>query len=195
MIISISGLPGSGKSTVAKKLAKKLGFERIYIGAILRKVAEQKGISILDLMKEEETDSSIDEEVDKMVTDFGVNKDNFIIESRTAFHFIPDSLKIFIKVKIEEGTKRIFADLKKEERKEEEKTSSVEGLAKKLKERLEIDQERYKKYYGVDYLDEANYDLVIDSTYLTPAEVMRKIMVEVERVREREEEESNEVMR
>jgi len=47
MIISISGLPGSGKSTVAKILAEKLGFERIYMGAIFRKMADQKGVSIL----------------------------------------------------------------------------------------------------------------------------------------------------
>jgi len=189
MIISISGLPGSGKSTVAKMLAEKLSFERIYMGGILRKIADQKGITILELMKQAETDSSIDEEADKMVTDFGRTKDNFIIESRTAFHFIPESLKIFVKVDLKEGAGRIFQDLQKEERNEEEKASSVDSLYKKLKERTDIDNGRYQKYYGIDFLDESNYDLVVDSTDLSPEEVVNKIMVEVEKLKEQENEE------
>jgi len=187
MIISISGLPGSGKSTVAKILAENLSFERIYMGGILRKMADQKGIGILELMKQADTDSSIDEDADKMVTDLGRTKDNFIIESRTAFHFIPESLKIFIKVDFKEGAKRIFADLKKEERNEEEKASSIEDLYIKLKERNEIDRERYQKYYGVDFTDESNYDLVINSTDLKPEEVVQKIMVAVEKIKKEEE--------
>lgn len=189
MIISISGLPGSGKSTVAKILAENLGFERIYMGGIMRKLADRKGVSILELMKQAETDSSIDEEVDEMVSDYGRTKDNFIIESRTAFHFISDSLKIFIKVDLVEGARRIFPDLMKEERGEEDKASSAENLAKMLKERSAIDKERYKKYYGIDYTDETNYDLVVDSTSLTPEEVVDKIMAEVEKKKEQEEQE------
>lgn len=186
MIISISGLPGSGKSTVAKILAEKLNFERIYMGGILRKIADNKGITILELMKQAESDSTIDEEVDKMVGDFGRTKDDFIIESRTAFHFIPESLKIFIKVDLKEGAKRIFKDLMKEERNEEDKANSADNLCKMLEERTEVDKSRYQKYYGIDFTDATNYDLVVNSTDLTPEEVVDKIMFEVEKVKERE---------
>jgi cytidylate kinase len=172
---------------VAKMLAEKLGFERISAGNIQRKIADQKGMSLMELLRVEETDSSIDEEVDKLVEDMGKTKDNFIIEGRTAFHFIPESLKIFLKVDLAEGAKRIFADLEKEERKEEDKMKSAKDLAKKLNERLEIDRERYQKYYGVDYTDESNYDLVIDSSKITAQNVAEKIMVEVEKLRENEE--------
>lgn len=184
MIISISGLPGSGKSTVGKMLSEKLGFERIYMGGILRKIADNKGITILELMKQADSDSSIDEEVDKMVADYGRKKDNFIMESRTAFHFIPDSLKVFVKVNLDEGAKRIFKDLDKEERSEEDKANSVGNLRKMLEQRAEIDKECYQKYYGIDYTDPTNYDLVIDSTNLTPEEVVDKIMVEAEKIKE-----------
>lgn len=187
MIISISGLPGSGKSTVAKLLAEKLDFERIYMGAILRKIADQKGITILELMKEAQTDSSIDEEIDKMVTDYGITKDNFLIESRTAFHFIPNSFKVYIKVDFAEGAKRIFKDLEKEERKEEEKAKSAGELEKKLKERADVDRMRYQKYYGVDFMDESNYDLVVNSTGLTPEEVCERVLEKAEEFREKEE--------
>ena len=181
MIISISGLPGSGKSTIAKMLAVKYGWERIYSGAILRKMAENKGITILDLMKEAETDSSIDEEVDNFVADLGRSKDNFIIESRTAFHFIPDSFKVFVKVDLNEGAKRIFKDLDKEERANEEKASSANELANKLRERVEVDRRRYLKYYGVDFTQESNYDLVVDSSEITADEVLEKIVAEADK--------------
>jgi len=187
MIISISGLPGSGKSTVAKMLAEKLGFERIYMGAIFRKMADQKGVSILELMKMAETDSSIDEEVDKYVAELGRIKDNFIIESRTAFHFITKSLKVFIKVDPKEGAERIFPDLKKEERKEEDKAKSAAALVQLLKDRTETDRGRYQKYYGIDFLDESNYDLIVDSTKIPPEKAMEKIMVEVEKMMAEEE--------
>jgi len=190
MIISISGLPGSGKSTVGKKLAEKLGFERIYMGGILRKIADNKGVTILELMKQADSDSSIDEEVDKMVTDFGRKKDNFIMESRTAFHFIPDSLKVYIKVNLDEGAKRIFKDLDKEERDEEDKANSAGNLRKMLEQRADIDKERYMKYYGIDYTDESNYDLVVDSTNITADEVVDRIMTEVEKLKEREADEA-----
>jgi len=187
MIVSISGLPGSGKSTASKMLAEKLGFERISAGSVQRHIAEQKGVSIMELLKQEEVDSSIDEEVDNYVADLGRKKDNFVIEGRTAFHFIPDSLKVFIKVNLDEGAKRIFKDLGKEERSEEEKANSVGNLRKVLDQRVEIDKGRYLKYYGVDYTDPTNYDLVVDSTDLTPEEVVDKIMVEVEKIKEQEE--------
>lgn len=183
MIISISGLPGSGKSTVAKMLAEKLGYERVSAGSIQRKIADQKGVSILELIKEEETDSSVDEEVDNCIADLGKTKENLIAEGRTAFHFIPDSLKVFIKVNLEEGAKRIFRDLKEDERKEEEKAVSASSLEKKLRERMEIDRGRYQKYYGIDFLDESNYDLVIDSTKILPEDVVDKIIIEVEKKR------------
>lgn len=181
MIISISGLPGSGKSTVAKMLSEKLGWERIYMGGIMRQMADKKGVSILELMKQAETDGSIDEDVDNYVSDLGKTKDNFIIESRTAFHFIPDSLKVYLKVDPGEGAKRIFKDLGKADRKEEDRANNPVQLAKFLAERVAIDQERYQKYYGIDFQNENNYDLVINSTNLTPEDVMEKIMVEVEK--------------
>lgn len=198
MIISISGLPGSGKSTIAKMLAEKLGFERFYMGAIMRQIADDKGITLLDLMKRAETDSSIDEDVDKYVTDLGKQKDDFIIESRTAFYFIPQSFKVFVKVDFDEAAKRIWKDLQKntDDRKTEERAKSVEELIEKLKERNEVDIARYQKYYGFDFTNESNYDFVINSTNLPPEEVFERVLSKVERFKDEEivEEEEEELL-
>ena len=47
MIITISGKAGSGKSTVAKELAKQLNLQHFSIGDIMRKMAKEKNISVM----------------------------------------------------------------------------------------------------------------------------------------------------
>ena len=89
MIISLSGNPGSGKSTVAKRLAADLGFERFYIGRMRREVARKKGMTLAEFNKWGEEGNDADAEFERYVEELGKTKDNFIIESRTAFHFIP----------------------------------------------------------------------------------------------------------
>ena len=39
MLIAISGVPGSGKTTVAKLVAARLGLEHVYAGDIFRRQA------------------------------------------------------------------------------------------------------------------------------------------------------------
>lgn len=64
MKISITGDLGSGKSTVAKQLAKDLGFDYISTGTIFREIAKEYGIDVLKLNKLALTDTSIDDRVD-----------------------------------------------------------------------------------------------------------------------------------
>jgi len=65
MIITISGKAGSGKSTVAKQLAKKLNLKHYSIGDIMRKLAKEKNISLNELSKLAEKDKTIDLTLDK----------------------------------------------------------------------------------------------------------------------------------
>jgi len=179
MIISISGTPGSGKGTVSSLLVEKLGLKKISIGdTIMRPLAKKRGVSVLELMELAQTDESIDRDADKKVIELGEKEDNFIIDSRTAFHFIPQSFKIFIKVDPKEAAKRIWKDiLSRSKGREIEGTSqTVEELEQRLISRNTIDRKRYQKYYNFDFTDESQYDLVIDSTNLTPQEEVDKIV-------------------
>ncbi|MCH9028900.1 MAG: nucleoside monophosphate kinase, partial [Bacteroidetes bacterium] len=65
MIITISGKAGSGKSTVAKELARKLELKHYSIGDLMRQMAKEKNISLTELGKLAEKDDSIDKELDK----------------------------------------------------------------------------------------------------------------------------------
>lgn len=179
MIISISGTPGSGKGTISSLLAEKLGFKKISIGeTIMRPLAKKRGVSVLKLMELAQTDESIDRDADKKVIELGEKEDNFIIDSRTAFHFIPQSFKIFIKADFKEAARRIWKDLESRSKgREVEGTSkTVEELAQRLASRNELDKKRYQEYYNFDFTDESQYDLVIDSTNLTPQEEVDMIV-------------------
>ena len=169
MIITISGLPGSGKSTVAKMLAKKLNYNFFSTGDLHGMIAKEKGITINQLMEEGKKNLNIHYEMDKRTKEIGEKKDNFVIESWLAYHFIPHSYKIFLKVDERTGIKRIMGD-----KREDEPTPKDINLALiQLKKRVRDSEEGFKKAYGINFLDEKNYDLIINTTNLAPEEVLK----------------------
>ncbi|MCD6496532.1 MAG: cytidylate kinase family protein [Candidatus Aenigmarchaeota archaeon] len=176
MIISISGMPGAGKSTVAKMLSKKLGMKRYYIGGMRRELARKKGMDIDRLNEIGEKESWTDKEVDEFQKELGKKEDNIIIEGRTSFFLIPQSLKVFLDVDLHTGAQRIFEDVKKNAERNEPVYGSVAEAEAAVRKRMEGDKRRYKKYYGVDIYDRSHYDIVIDTTSMTPEEVAGRIL-------------------
>ena len=80
MIITISGVPGSGKSTVAKLVAQKLGFRHYSAGDFMRDIAEKRRMSLLELGKAAEKDRSIDHELDRRTAELGKSEDDFVMD-------------------------------------------------------------------------------------------------------------------
>ena len=182
MIITISGTPGSGKSTAAEMLAKRLKAERIYVGGIRRELAREKGMTLQELNQyattHPETDVDVDKKAAAQARELETKNKIIIVEGRTQFHFLPQSIKIFMKVNPEEGAKRIWKDLqnkKAQEKRNEGNIPSFEAMKKRIYEREEEDAARYKKYYGIDHRNQSQYDLIVDTTALTPEETVEKI--------------------
>jgi len=168
MIISLGGALGSGKSTIAQRLAEKLGWPRYYIGGLRREAAKKKGMTLMEYNKLGETDPSTDQEVDYYQRDLGKNEDNFVIEGRTSWYFIPQSLKIYLDVNPEEGARRIFSNLQqKNDRNEGNDLNTQEDVLRSNLERIESDKLRYQQYYGIDVYDPKNYDFYLDTSNLT----------------------------
>ena len=179
MIISISGIPGAGKTTAGKELAKRLGYQHYYMGDIRRKKAAEIGMTLEEYNKYGEKDFSTDKNVDEYITQLGKTEDNFVIESRTAFHFIPHSVKIFLSISEAEGAKRIFHELQSKEGKDRNEArgiASLEDMKRSIRKRLSSDTIRYKKYYDLNPFDPSHYDLIIDTTHSTPEKTVQQIM-------------------
>lgn len=178
MIITLNGDHGSGKSTIAKKLAEELGYERVYMGQIFRDLAEQKGVTLVNYLKMGETDPSIDREADERMVELSRKNKNLVIESRTAWHFIPESLKIYLKVDEEVGAERMFKHLQGESNRsnEDNNINSVDDIVESSRRRKATDNKRYQMYYNIDVYDPKNYDLVFDTTKLGIEDVFQKVL-------------------
>ncbi len=178
MIITIGGTGGSGKNVVAEGLSKRLGYNYYVMGDIRRLIAKEMGITLEELNRIAEENPSTDIEVDKFQESLGKKEDNFIIVGRTSYHFIPHSFKIFLKVDLEEGARRILgAD------RSEESFDALEQAKSSLQRRLESDKKRYRKYYGIDpYGDLSQYDLVVDTTNMGIQEVIDHIIDKLEQL-------------
>ena len=182
MIISLSGALGSGKSTVAQRLADKLGWPRYYMGGLRREAAKKRGLTLEEYNQLGESDPSTDFEVDEEYQkQLAAREPNFIIESRTAWHFLPDSFKVYLDVEIEAGAKRIFANLQqKNNRNEADNLNSWEAVLTSNKKRFQSDRLRYQKYYQIDVYDPKNYDFYLDTTNLTLDQVFQHVYEAVE---------------
>ncbi len=183
MIITISGTPGSGKSTVAKIMQEKLSAERIYVGGIRRELAREKGMTLSELniyaQNHPETDVDIDKQAAAKARALEKENKFVVVEGRTQFHFLPESVKVYIKVDKDVGAQRIWKDLQLKQGQQERNEgniSSLEETKKSTQEREKIDALRYRKYYGIDTRDEAQYDLVLDSTKQSADKIAGKIL-------------------
>ena len=171
-IITITGHLGSGKSTIAKMLAQKLGWQYYSTGMAQRTIAQKRGITATELNRLAITDPSIDAEIDGVFQNPPWGDAPCVVDSRLAFHFIPHSLKVCLQVDTAVAAKRIFAQ---KGRLSEQYTSEQEAYFD-LQKRYELEQAHFMKNYQLDVTDLKQFDLVIDTSHLTPEQVFEKIV-------------------
>lgn len=174
--ISLTGDLGSGKSTVTELLTQQFDVERVSTGTIQREMAKSMNMSIYDFNRYMETHPEIDKELDSRLAKYNDVEGNYIFDSRLAWHFVPTALSFYLKTAPEVSAKRVF-----EASREGESFSTVEETQEKLFARRQSEIYRYKMIYGLDITDMNNYDVVIDTTNITPTEVASKIIEAVEK--------------
>ena len=170
-IISITGDLGSGKSTVSKLLQERLKYDYIYIGKILREIAVKHGMTALELNEYAETHPEIDAEID--ATFKSLNESNhLIVDSRLAWFFIPQSFKVFLKTDLMVSVERVSGDSERIS----EKYASKEEAAQHIVARKTSENKRYLELYGADCADMTHFDLIVDTSFITPKQVAEIIL-------------------
>ncbi len=161
-IITVSGFPGSGKSSSAREIARRLGYEYFSAGDLFRHMAAERGLSVMELNLAAENQREVDDKVDARIRALGKEKDSFVMDSRTAFHWIPDSFKVFLDLEPQIAADRIFSHITQEGRVSQSALSSDEVLSDTMR-RVESERKRYESLYGIDFMKKDNFDLIVDT--------------------------------
>jgi len=172
MIITIGGKPGSGKSTVAKELAKKLSYRYYSIGDLRGQMAMERGLTIDQLNELGEKEAWTDTTVDDYTKKIGQTENNVVIDSWLAWHLIPQAVKIYLDVNAHEAARRIFAN----PRPDEERQPNANETKKLIERRYQQTLQRFRNIYQVETADLKNYDFIINTTNLTINQVLDKIL-------------------
>ena len=169
--ISLAGDLGSGKSTVSKILIEKLGAEYYSTGAIVRKIAEARGMSVAELNVYMETHPEIDHEIDDGLKALSLVDKLLVIDSRMAWHFTEGTFKVYLSADPETSALRIMSANRVGEHAE-----TLEDTIRETKERRDSEKKRYMEQYGVDIKNLMNYSVIIDTTVATPEEVGERLI-------------------
>lgn len=174
MFITLTGKLGSGKSTVCELIQDKYGYQIYSTGVIQRRLAEKMGITTLELNKRMKTDTSFDEKIDNETVRVSEEKvgENLLFDSRLAFHFVKESFKVFAYVSPYEAADRVMGA----HRGNVETYQNRDDARDQLLERSRVENERFQDKYHLNNLDYANYNLILDTTWSTPEQVMEEMM-------------------
>ncbi len=165
--ITIFGLAGTGKSSTAKELAGILNYEYRSTGNMFREMAEEAGMGLNEFEIVCQANPNHDRELDARTADYGKTHDNFIFESRLAWHFIPDSFKIMLVCGQEERIKRVA----------ERESKTVELVTEQTLHRESSIYRRFKEFYDIDDInDPSHYDLIVDTQKNNLMEVVALIL-------------------
>ena len=172
MKITLSGVPGSGKSTLRAELAKKYGLQTKATGDFMRLVAKKYGYTDITkfLVEYLSQHPEIDYEVDEEQKKFGEENDNFVLDAHLGFFFVPDSIKVALRCSLEVSAKRIL-----DAKRETEDSKSMAESIQATQQRVATMQQNFLKLYNVNIYDESLFDVVVDTSSLTPQEVFTQV--------------------
>jgi len=169
-IITLSGDIGGGKSSVARILSASLGYPIVSAGGMQREIATSMGLTTLQLNEQSAKDRSVDDRIDAYTKQLGETRDQIVVDSRLAWHFIPVAFKVFLTVDALVGAQRVF-----DASRAEEKNHSLPETLENNQLRRQLESSRWRTLYGIEMRDYRNYDLVVDTSYAPPEVVAQTI--------------------
>ncbi|MGC8992534.1 MAG: (d)CMP kinase [Thermoplasmata archaeon] len=166
MIITISGPPGSGKTTVSKELAKKLNFKYISGGEIFRNMAKENNMSIEEFSKYAERNKEIDKKIDDYLLEMMKKDDDIVVDSR---------LSGWLAYKNNIHAFKVYINANRDVRVERIKKRDINVKTEDIILREESEKKRYMEFYSINIEDLSIYDFILNTDNLSIDEVVRRV--------------------
>lgn len=174
VVICISGLAGTGKSTVARKLAKEFCLKYYSGGDALKALASDEGYDTskpgwwespvgLEFLMQRQGDSKFDEAIDRRLLEYA-KQGNVLLDSWTMPWLVKDGFKVWLLASLEKRAERVA----------KRDGLSVQEALEVLKEKEERTRAIYEKLYGFSLGEDFNpFDMILDTEKLDAAEVFQ----------------------
>jgi predicted cytidylate kinase len=173
MRITISGPIGSGKTTVAQLLADRLNLPYLVSGMVFRDMAKRLGLSLAEFGRLAESDPRYDRMIDDAYLENARRTEDIILEGRLAGHMLTragiDALRVYLDAEPRARAERVA----------EREGKDPDAVLAEMLEREASEVKRYRAYYDIDITDMSVYDLVVDTTDISPEEVAARIVAEM----------------
>jgi len=171
-IITLSGKPGSGKSSTSDKISELLGYTRHSSGNLVRKVLAKNKMTLEEYNNLAETNHDLDTQIDDELRKLR-DKNDIVVDSRLGFYWIPESFKVYLDLDLDVATARIFKDAVTNSARSSVGTSSTSlfEVSRQVRERMNKEQNRFRRLYGVDPYNKNHFDLIVDTSRNDPQSV------------------------
>jgi len=183
VVICISGMTGSGKSTVAKKLADKYGLGYFSGGNALKILAQEEGYDSdvrgwwetaegLNFLKQRMADPVFDKKIDEKLLELAA-EGNIVLDSWTMPWLLKEGFKVWLEASPQVRAKRVVT---------RDSISDEEAL-KALTEKDERTRQIYKSLYGFDLgHDLTPFNLVLATDELDPDDIFYAVSLVTDRL-------------
>ncbi|ELY67817.1 (d)CMP kinase [Natrinema versiforme] len=173
MLLTVSGPPGSGKSTTAELLAEAFDLDHVSGGDIFRELADERGYTPLEFNKLAEENDEIDRDLDQRLREIAVEDDDLVLESRLAGWLAGEQadFRFWLDAPARVRGERIADREDKDPVRATEETQAREAS----------EAQRYEEYYGIDIRDLTIYDLSVNTARWEPDAVLDMLVTAVER--------------
>jgi CMP/dCMP kinase len=182
-VICISGMAGTGKSTLSKKLAEKYGLRYFSGGDVLKDLAKQEGYDVsvqgwwespsgLNFLSKRVNDPKFDKEVDDKLLEYA-QQGNVLLDSWTMPWLLKEGFKIWLEASFEKRAARVAI----------RDGMTVDRAFDVLKEKETRTIAIYKALYGFSLGEDLTpFDFILDTDNLSANEVFEVLCKVIDNV-------------